>query len=904
MKDGVSPCRAKVIPRVDYSIVIPVFNREDLTRQCLATLPPTLDGAGSGETIVVDNGSAPATAAVLADFPWVRVIRNDRNLGFAAACNQGARAARGRIVVHLNNDTVAAPGWLARLLTVCAEPGVGIVGAKLFFPNGTLQHVGVVSFPVRLGPEGLIPYHFLWGARPDSLGARDRADFDAVTGACLATPRDLFLELGGFDEIFWNGYEDVDYCYRVRERGRRVVFEPAAQLTHFESQSGVQRKRRLAHNMRELSARWSRRMSPDDNVYCEKMRRIRREVFVDGLRTWPFVPIPPVQILVHGPEPADPGAFHAALFPAGLPVDGVVWCAQGRAPAGLTPQPWTTALRALVDGVRTDRYVAVIDTRTQLSALWLNELINALESASDLCAACALPPAERDLTAMPMTVDGRCALIAPRLIPHHLRLDDGYESPHGALAAFVERAVELGLSVRGVLREGIVLGPEPLDAAYERRHGRTLTQARQADPLRLEALGRPDPAFEPFASIVMLSWNAPEFTEIAVRSIRERTTTPYEIIIVDNGSTPETVARVRALGGPDLRIIENDRNHGFAHGCNQGMAAARGTHVVLLNNDVVVSAGWLEALLAAHRRDPRVGISAPRSNRVAGHQQISEGRYADLDEMVAFASDRAQRYKNVVYSTNRVIGFCMCISRTVIDEVGGIDPRYDIGNFEDDDYCVRVRAAGYRIVVCEDAFIHHFGNVSFKANNVDYTATMQANWRRFAQRWGLPLDYPTNGYNPAAAIERGFDRQRDYVPLPSAAPAHVVLAAAADERHYDLALTAYVADERAWSRIAPLIVNFIKAFDANAPVRLAIGVGGSLDAQTIGARVSRAAERAGRDGASIPDIDIVDVPATAETAAAGWAAPFGAATIVAVDDLTERSPSALRRLLAPVPAQP
>jgi GT2 family glycosyltransferase len=883
---------------VDYSIVIPVFNREDLTRQCLATLPPTLAGAGTGETIVVDNGSDPATAAVLAEFPWVRVIRNERNLGFAAACNQGARAAQGRIIVHLNNDTVATNGWLAHLLAPFADPTVGITGAKLLFPNGTIQHAGVVAFPNRLGPEGLLPYHLFWGARADLPGVQGRLELDAVTGACLATPRDLFLDLGGFDEAFWNGYEDVDYCYRVRARGLRIMYEPAALLTHFESQSGIQRKRRLAHNMRELAQRWSRRMAPDDNAYCDKVTKIRREVFVEGQRTWPFVAIPRTQIFVHGPEPADPEAFHASLFATGLPVDGVAWCAEGRPPAGLTAQPWQPILGALIDGIRTDRYVAVVDTRTRLSARWLHELINAVEYGSDVCAATALPPAEREPTAMPMSVDGRCALVSMRQIPQHVRLDCAYDGAHGALATFVDRAVALGLSVRGVLREGIDLGPEVRDAVYERTSGRSLAAARRPDAARLEALETPPAAFDPFASIVMLSWNAPEFTEIAVRSIRARTTGRYEIIIVDNGSSVETLERVRALAGPDLRVIENDRNYGFAHGCNQGMAAARGTHVVLLNNDVVVTDGWLDALLAAHRRDPRVGISAPRSNQVAGHQQISDGKYADLDEMARYAAARARRFKNIVYSTNRVIGFCMCISRTVVEEVGGIDTRYDIGNFEDDDYCVRVRAAGYRIVVCEDSFIHHFGNVSFKANNIDYTATMQKNWRTFAQRFGLPLDYPTNGYNPAIAIERGFDRTRDFFPLPAlaapvgAAPAHA-------DRAYALTLTAYVADERDWNRLAPLVTNFLKAFDAQAPVRFAIGVGGSLDAVTIGTRVLRAAERAGMDEPAAPDFDIVDVRASEH-----WSAPFTAQTVVAADALAERSPSALRRLLAPVAARP
>ena len=890
--DGVSPCGAKVIPVVDYSIVIPVFNREDLTRQCLATLPPTLAGAGTGETIVVDNGSRPETAAVLAEFPWVRVIRNERNLGFAAACNQGARAAHGRIVVHLNNDTVATPGWLEHLLAPLADPGVGITGAKLLFPDGTLQHAGVVMRFSRLGTDGISPYHLLAGQPGNHPGSMMQRDFDIVTGACLAIPRELYLDVGGFDETFWNGYEDVDLCLKVRARGLRVVYEPRALLTHFESQSGVQRKRRVLHNIRELSERWNRRLDGDDNAHCDALRAIRREEFVGTHRRWPLQAIPPVTIVVHGPEAADPAKFLAHLQAPSLRVERVVWCAAGSPPPGIAAEEWRSAIPPIANGRRGDQYLVFIDTRTELSARWLYELINAVEAASDVCAATAVPPDERDFIAMPLTADGRCSILALRTIPRHVRFDPTFATLHGAVAAWVDGAVALGGSIRAVYRDGIELGAEIEDRVYEERFGRSIALARRPDPFRLEALERPDPGFAPFASIVMLSWNAPEFTEIAIDSIRKRTTVPYEMIVVDNGSRPETLERIRALAGPDLRIIENDRNTGFAHGCNQGMAAARGTHIVLLNNDVVVTDGWLESLLEAHRRDPSIGISAPRSNRVAGHQQIEDGIYGDLDQLAIFAADRSSRLRGVVYPTDRVIGFCMCISRSVVEEVGGIDTRYDIGNFEDDDYCVRVRAAGYRIVVCEDSFIHHFGNASFNANKVDYRATMVANWSKFADRWQLPREYPTNGYSVQGAIARGFDATRDYFPLPGPPlpPAASNVSAARD---YVLALQAYVADERDWNRLAPLVVNFLKAFDASIPVRFAIGVGGTLEAQTIGERIVRSALRAGIDENLAPDIDVVDV-ASAE----GWTAAYGARTVFSAGDLDERSPSALRRLFA------
>src|SRR5262249_15422921 len=155
--------------------------------------------------IVVDNASSDQTPEVLAEFPWIRLIRNERNLGFAAANNQGARAAQGRFLILLNNDTQPFPGWLSAMLKVAGEPDVGAVGARLLFANDTIQHAGVVVTHVLFGRMGVTPFHYgfrLGGGDPD---VNKRRDYQVVTGACLATPRDLYLELGGLDEIYWNG---------------------------------------------------------------------------------------------------------------------------------------------------------------------------------------------------------------------------------------------------------------------------------------------------------------------------------------------------------------------------------------------------------------------------------------------------------------------------------------------------------------------------------------------------------------------------------------------------------------------------------------------------------------------------------------------------------------------------
>lgn len=883
---------------MDYSIVIPVFNREDLTRNCLATLRPTLTGAGEGEVIVVDNGSDPRTAAVLAEFPWVRVIRNERNLGFAAACNQGARAATGAFVVHLNNDTQAFDGWLARMLARFTEPGVGAVGARLLFPDGTLQHAGVVLAPIRFGPEGFGPYHFMWKAPGDSRAAATPADFEVVTGACLVTPRDLFLELGGFEEAYWNGYEDVDYCLSVRARGLRVVYESDAVLYHYESQSGVQRKRRLMHNIRLLATRWSKSVAADHNRYCDRSGFIRREQFINATRNFAMQKVPPTTIVVHGDALPPPDEFVAMLRATQPAPVRILWAAAAPAPSGIRAVAGNVldAIRAETE-VRGDRYVAFVSTTTHLEHDWLLELIDTAEFARDIVAATVVEPAAQS-EAAPVSGDARCTLVALRTIPQHVRIDTAFETVGGAVADWIYRAVELGRAVRRAQRPAARLGPPVADAAFAGRYGYSPADF-SVDSARMEELSRPPASVKTLASIVMLSWNAPEFTEMAVRSIREHTPGPYEIIIVDNGSGADTIARLRAI--EDIRVIYNDRNTGFAYGCNQGIAAAAGTHIVLLNNDVIVTDGWLEALLAAQRRDGVVGVSAPRSNFVAGHQQVHDARYEGIDGIHTYAADRSQRLRQRTYHTDRVIGFCMCISRDVIDEIGGIDTRYPVGNFEDDDFCVRVRAAGYEIAVCEDSFIHHFGNVSFKANNIDYGSQLAKNWTIFAERWSLPRAYPTQGYNAADAIGSGFVRDRHYIALPVENPQSSEPQA---ERTYALVLMAVVENETDWSKVAPVVTSYARALTPADDVVLALAVLGGLDAATVVGRVERALAKAGIDASDSPDIDVADVFERVDFPA--WRERFSGSQALAlvesgllsdIETVTDRSRSGLARLV-------
>lgn len=251
------------IPAV--SVVIPLFNRVELTANCWESLAAHT-GTPEAEVIFVDNGSTDGTAGFLRELagsvaPPVTVLTNPANQGFARACNQGARAARGEVVVFLNNDTVVHENWLAPLAEeLAAHPETGVAGSKLLYPDGTIQHAGVCV------NRWNIPYHVFLGAPSDDPLVSERRAFRMVTGACMGVRRREFLALGGFDEGYVNGHEDVDLCLRYAEAGLRSVYRPDSVVTHFESQSEGRMDHCRANTDRTL-ARWLDRLVQDDFNY-------------------------------------------------------------------------------------------------------------------------------------------------------------------------------------------------------------------------------------------------------------------------------------------------------------------------------------------------------------------------------------------------------------------------------------------------------------------------------------------------------------------------------------------------------------------------------------------------------------------------------------------------------------
>lgn len=263
----------------DCSIIIPVWNKVGLTRQCLTHLAEVTDGC-SYEVIVVDNASTDETPAFLSSLSGdIQVITNPANYGFAKACNQGAASAKGRFLVFLNNDTIPKPGWLRALLNeVESYQDVAIVGSKLLYPNNTIQHAGVV-----FEKHSLTPYHLFRGAPGDLPAANVRQEFQVVTAACMLIRREEFNAVGQFDEIYQNGFEDVDLCLKMGKRGKKVIYQPESVLYHLEHQTpGRKDHEAERHNGIVLMERWASSIVVDEDVYTVPAGYANRYSLRDG----------------------------------------------------------------------------------------------------------------------------------------------------------------------------------------------------------------------------------------------------------------------------------------------------------------------------------------------------------------------------------------------------------------------------------------------------------------------------------------------------------------------------------------------------------------------------------------------------------------------------------------------
>ncbi|MCD6011428.1 MAG: putative glycosyltransferase [Flavipsychrobacter sp.] len=271
-------------PRV--SIIIPMYNQLEYSCDCVYSIYRNCEDKDY-EVIIADDNSPLESSDVMKEyFENIIIIKNETNLGFIRNCNNAASKAKGDYLLFLNNDTQVQKGWLEELLNIFRKYGkVGIAGSKLVYPDGSLQEAGGIKWK-----DGSA---WNYGNQDDPTKCQFNyvKETDYISGASLMVRRSLWDELGGFDELYVPAYcEDSDLCFRVREKGYKVMYQPFSVVVHFEGVShgtdvrkGVKQYQVL--NQKKFAKRWQHELKlkakNGENVFFERDRsRNKKHVLV------------------------------------------------------------------------------------------------------------------------------------------------------------------------------------------------------------------------------------------------------------------------------------------------------------------------------------------------------------------------------------------------------------------------------------------------------------------------------------------------------------------------------------------------------------------------------------------------------------------------------------------------
>ncbi|OGW75381.1 MAG: hypothetical protein A2Z72_02930 [Omnitrophica bacterium RBG_13_46_9] len=229
--------------------------------------------------------------------------------------------------------------------------------------------------------------------------------------------------------------------------------------------------------------------------------------------------------------------------------------------------------------------------------------------------------------------------------------------------------------------------------------------------------------------IIIPVWNQLENTSDCINSLKENTGFPFRLIIVDNASDEDTKRYLESLRVkfPDIILVRNDVNEGFVKAINRGIARSDADYLCILNNDTVVTRGWLSEIVRVAEADPEIGIVNPSSNNLGQRPAPAESIYE--------FSEKLKMYKGKYIDLGAALGFCMFIKRTVVNRIGIFDEVFGMGNFEDTDFSMRAKREGFKIVRAMASYVYHKESASFKILK-SYKKCFEDNRKIFEERWG------------------------------------------------------------------------------------------------------------------------------------------------------------------------
>ena len=257
----------------EITVIIPSYNVEEYIGECLESLKKQT--FTDFEVLCVDDGSDDRTVDIIKEYavsdPRFQYVGMDHCGKAGLMRNEGIKRAKGEYLLFLNNDVeIITESWLEEMLQLCQQKDVGMVGAKLYYPDDTIQHAGVV---VGLGG---VAAHVLCKLPRDAEGYMGRLrcvqEISAVTAACMMVKTSVFKAVGGFDEELKVAFNDIDLCMKVRKYGVKIVFTPYAELYHYESKSrGMEdtpeKQLRFSREVNCFRRKWERELLKGDPYY-------------------------------------------------------------------------------------------------------------------------------------------------------------------------------------------------------------------------------------------------------------------------------------------------------------------------------------------------------------------------------------------------------------------------------------------------------------------------------------------------------------------------------------------------------------------------------------------------------------------------------------------------------------
>ena len=618
------------------SIVIPVFNKWEFTWKCLMALSANTRDVAH-EVIVIDNASSDDTAIALPLLENIQVQRNQTNLGFARASNQGAALARGKYLLFLNNDTEVQPGWLAPLVAeVERHPEVALVGSKLLYPDGTVQHGGVIF--TYAGPEPITPLHL--HCRQPAAASHQRLELRAVTAACMLARPEVFRALGGFDEAFVNGGEDVDLCLKVGRAGHKIVFSPDSVVIHHESVSDG-RFRFAAANADRLNNLWIDRFDAFDIDF----RKFARPAVVDPAR-----PGASVIVVVHDALWTVAPCLENVRFTMGAQDELIVIDDASRGATARFLARFAAQHPGRVRLIRNDRalgfsraagrglaaatrpYAALLGANMRVIGDWIDRLRVHLEARPSLGALSAslgdssrLPPADL-LYPINATDPNAPHALPPRLAPGDV---DALRFPCSVtLFGLRERLTELGRL------DPDVYFADDLGALADLFESYRLTLGRAKDVV-----------------VYKFNQNAPNpepsIYDRYLAALTAPTVKAMATIVVRVGAGAREQARacvdtITRYADRELEIkvvADGDPRSGVE------LSSEHSAYVAVVGHDAIVTPGWLARQVALLAVEPTLSVVGPAMNDSPGPQRIGMVTYRRLDDLPVFAARWALEHR-------------------------------------------------------------------------------------------------------------------------------------------------------------------------------------------------------------------------------------------------------------------